>query len=441
MASISVEGGVPLVGSLEVSGSKNSSVKLVYASMFSNEDVTISNVPRISRVEEDLEIVRSVGAKAQWVSENSLVLNGSGINSYELSSDVGRKNRTSLLLAGPLIYRYGKASLPKIKDTSFKTSPINRFLDTWEGLGIEISETKDHYLLDGKNLSPGDVSFKHTTRMGTESAILSALCVNGEVNINNASEDCEVDELLKFLKTLGANVSRTDTRKIKVSGKTIFRGGSFKVGPDREDALVFLIGALITNGNVTVKGVDREEMSSFVSLLMKIGGKFEFVNDGLKVWSTGEKLNSTNVTIAAPPGLVSEWQPLITLLLSYAEGESTIYDTVYYDRFDYVKDLNRMGAQIDITKPSEVGLESIVTDDSYLNKDEPSTVIKTKGPVKLRPARLDVSDPRYGAVLVLAALSAVGKSELFNAEKIEESFQEFYGRLKELGAKIDVLNI
>ena len=144
MSSVVVEGNIPLIGSVSVSGSKNSAIKLIYASMFSNEDVFLENVPHISMIEEELDIVRSIGGTAQWVGKNTLLLNGSTIESYKIPFKVDRKYRTTFLFTGILLYRFGKAYIPKVYDTSFKASPINRLLETWDSLGVIYAEDDNH---------------------------------------------------------------------------------------------------------------------------------------------------------------------------------------------------------------------------------------------------------------------------------------------------------
>jgi len=438
MSTINIEGGTPLIGTVNISGSTNSAIKLIYAAMFSNEDVILDNVPKVGMVENDLEVVRSVGAKAEWVSGGRLLLNGSGIDSYKISPELGSKYRTSYLFAGALLYRFGKAQFPKINEETLKYGSVNRFFETWKSLGITIEEDKDFYLLTAENLTGGHVSFKNPTHLGTDNAILSSLFMSGETIISNASQEPEIDDHISFLKTIGANVERIEPTKIKVVGSNIFKGGSFRVCTDKVEAVFFAAAALLTGGNILIKGAEKESLAAFINYLLKIGARFEFSGSELKVWKTDEELNAEKITIAPYPGLIPEWQSILTLVATKSNGESLIHDTVYPDRFEYVQDLNRMGAHIELVKPSEAGLSSVVSSDVYDEKQgEPATIAKVLGPVKLKATRLNIETARYGPVLVLAALIAEGKSEIFDSEKVENGFENFYEKLKNLGAKIN----
>ncbi len=438
MSGITVEGGTPLMGTVLVSGSKNSVLKLIPAAMFSNEDIVLSNVPRIKSVFDDLEIITSIGGKAEWVGSNTLILNGSSVNTYEIPSDIGSKYRTTMLLAGPLLFRFGKAYIPKHKPTSFKPGPVNRFLDTWRSLGFRVEEDENYYRIFSETPNGASIVFRTSSHTATDNAILSSVFVQGETIINNASEECEIDDLVETLSLMGASVERIEPRKIKINGVSIFKGTKFEVCPDKSEVASFAAAAVITKGNISIRGVRKDAMVQFVNLLNKIGARFEFSEDELRVWRHDEEIQPTTVEVSATPGFVPDWQSLATLILTQANGESTIHDTVYIDRFGFIVDLNRMGAKIEIIKPSEAGIVPVISDDSYdyEKMGEPSTLARIKGPSKLRGERLTISDFRYGAALLLAALCAEGKSEIIGVENIENFFEGFVDKLKSLGAKI-----
>jgi len=438
MSGTIIEGGNPLVGCVNVSGSKNSAIKLFHAALFSNEDIIISNVPKLKAVLDDIEIIESIGGKVQWVGQNSVVINGSQINSYEIPAVLGSKSRTTILLAGPLLFRFGRALLPKYKSENYRASPINRFIDTWRNLGVVVEEDDSSIKLTGENLASANIVFKTSSHMATDNAILSSVFIQGETVISNASEECEVDDLIGLLKAMGANVERTEPRKIKVVGGNIFKGAKFEVCPDKSEIATFAAAAILTKGNITLKGVNRDVIVQFINFLNKIGIRFEFQSGELKVWRNDEEVKPIQLEISPSPGFVSDWQAVATVILTQAKGESIVHDTVYVDRFGYVIDLNRMGAKIEMLSPSKVGLISVISDDSYdfEKMGEPLTVAKITGPSKLKGERLNIEDFRYGAVLVLSALCAEGKSEIIGIEHIEHYFENFVSKLKSLGAKI-----
>jgi UDP-N-acetylglucosamine 1-carboxyvinyltransferase len=438
MPGIIVEGGSPLMGTVLVSGSKNSALKLIPAAMFSNEDVVLSNVPRIKAVFDDLEIISSIGGKAEWIGSNTLILNGSSVNTHEIPLDIGSKYRTTMLLAGPLLFRFGKAFIPKYKTTSFKSGPVNRFLDTWKTLGFKIEEDDNYYKIFSDNANGASIVFRTSSHTATDNAILSSVFVQGETIINNASEECEIDDLVGMLYQMGASVERIEPRKIKINGVSIFKGTKFEVCPDKSEIATFATAAVVTKGNISIRGVRKDAMVQFVNFLNKIGARFEFSDTELRVWRHDEEIQPLNLEVSATPGFVPDWQSLATLTLTQANGESTVHDTVYIDRFGYSVDLNRMGAKIEIIKPSEAGIVPIISDDSYdyEKMGEPTTLARIQGPSKIRGERLTIDDFRYGAVLLLAALCAEGKSEIIGIENIENFFEGFVNKLKSLGAKI-----
>ena len=438
MPGIIIEGGSPLMGSVVVSGSKNSVLKLIPAAMFSNEDVVLSNVPRIKSVFDDLEVIKSIGGKADWVGQNTLILNGSQVNSYEVPQEIGSKCRTTILLAGPLLFRFGKTFIPKYKQASFQAGPINRFLDTWKTLGFTVEEDENYYRLSSDNPTNANITFRTSSHMATDNSILSSVFVPGETIISNASEECEIDDLVGLLKAMGANIDRIEPRKLRLVGGSMFKGAKFEVCPDKSEVATFAAAAVVTRGNISLKGVKKDAVVQFINFLNKIGVKFEFSKDELRVWRHNEELQPSQVEVSATPGFVPDWQSIATLVLTQAVGESTVHDTVYTDRFGYTVDLNRMGAKIEVVTPGEVGLVPVISDDSYdfEKNGPPKTVAKIIGPSKLRGERLTISDFRYGAVLILAALCAEGKSEIIGVEHVEEYFESFMNKLKALGAKI-----
>ena len=438
MPGITVEGGAPLIGSVVVSGAKNSAIKLMYAALFSNEDVILTNVPRIKAVFDDISIIQSIGGKAEWLGNNTLVLNGASITTYEVPKEIGSKYRTTFLLAGPLLFRFGKAILPKFVSSAFPGSPVNRFFDTWRSLGVLVEETEDLITLSGESVGPANIVFKTSSHTATDNAILSSVFVSGETTISNASEECEVDDLINLFRAMGANIERVEPRKIRVVGGNIFKGTRFEVCPDKSEIAAFAVAAVSTKGNISIKGVKRDVMVQFVNFLNKIGVRFDFQNDELRVWRNDEVILPANLDISPTPGFVPDWMSVATLVLTQAEGESIIHDTVYINRFGFVRDLNRMGAKVELLKPSEAGLACVISDDSYdfEKLGDPKTVAKVSGPSKLRGEKLTIEDFRNGAVLLLASLCADGKSEIMGVENIEDYFENFVNKLKSLGAKI-----
>src|SRR3990172_3989889 len=431
MSTVIIEGGSPLLGTVQVSGTRNSALKLMAAAMFSNDDVILQNVPKIDVVEDDIKMIRILGGRADWAGAGRVILNGSDITSYEVPLETGSKYRTSLLMAPPLLFRFGKASIPKYKTRLSVPRPVNRILEVWKSLGITIEEDEDYYFISSANASSGHVNFKIPSHMSTDVLIMTAAFLPGETEINNASEESEIDDLIDLMNAMGGNVVRSEPRLIKVNGVNIFKGASVEVQPDKTEAVVFSIAALITKGNVVIKNINRNIMVPLVNFLTKIGARYEFEQNSIKILLHDEELQAMNLTIAPTPGFVPDWQSAAKLLLTQCNGTSYIHDTVYTDRFGYTKDLNRIGAKIKLLNPSEAGSSYVISDDTYDvdRLGEPYTVAKTNGPVKLKGEKMNITDFRYGTVHVLAALAAEGRSEIEGSDILDCYIENFMLKL------------
>lgn len=438
MSSIIVRGGKPLQGTVQISGAKNSALKLIAAALFANDDVIFENMPRMGNVSTDLEIIKALGGEVKWLSDNKLLINGSKIKTTEIPYDLGSKYRTAALHTAALVYRFGKATLPIPGGCKIGLRPMNRWVETWKNLGIEVENDDKNFYLNAEKIEGANVNFKINTHMGTDNAILFSMFAPGETIISNAAEEPEVDDLIDFVNMMGAEVERIEPRKIKVIGKNNFNGGTFRVLEDRNEVVTYAVAALVTNGNITIKGVDRKNLLSFVNVLSKMNAKFDISENEMRVWCKGENFEPIDVTTAPYPGFMTDWQPLITLLLTQANGTSLVHDTVYVDRFGYTKDLNRMGANTKLLKPSEVDKEAVISEDTYDIKEmgEPQTVARINGPTDLRGTKLLVPDLRAGATLVLAALAAKGKSEVVGFENVSRGYEDFIEKLSALGAEI-----
>jgi UDP-N-acetylglucosamine 1-carboxyvinyltransferase len=435
---LSIDGAVPLIGDVRLSGAKNSALKLIPTAMLSNDDVVLENVPRVTGVIKFTEVIQQLGGKAEWVGEHKLILNGSGLHSFEIPGDFGFEYRVACLMAAPLVFRFGKAVLPRPFSRS-GLLPINRWMDTWVSLGFQVAEDGKYIRVGSGDLKGTTVTFKTSTHSGTDNAIISSLFVPGETVINNAAEEVEVDDLIEFSNLIGGRVERIEPKKIRVTGTNVFKGGKFTIQPDKSEAVVFATAAVMTKGNITIQNVEKIQLTAFVNTITKMGCKYEFFNDSMRIWASEENLLPVSVTTAAAPGFMTDWQSFITLLATRAEGISHVYDTIYTDRFDYIKDLNRMGAKIELLKPSEAGFPVMISDDSYDQgqKGEPNTVAKISGPTKLKGTRINIPDIHSAVALIVAAMSAEGKSELGGISNLSKLHEGLLDKFVNLGARIE----
>lgn len=438
MSTYIVEGAHQLEGTIKPAGSKDSAVNLLAASLFSNEDVVLENVPRTSDIDIIITIIQAIGGTIAWIGDNKLSINGSTISTHVVPQELGSETRFSTLLAGPLLFRFGKAVLPKTINTPTRPYPINRWVDTWKALGNEVEADKDSIHIEAKEQYGGNISFKISTHMGTANALLTAVFTPGQTVISNAAEESELDDLIEFLNIIGGEVERIEPRKIRIIGRNVFSSGYFEIQPDNIETIAFATAALVTKGSITIKGIKRLQLTSFVNFLTNMGARFEYDREKLCVWYGGEEFKPLRLESAPSPGFLADWLPFATLLLCFGHGGSCINDTIYMDRYGFVQDLNRMGANINLKKPSEVGYQCVISDESYDYESlgEPMSSVEVNGPVKLRGARLNMNDNRFDSVLVIAALSADGKSELIGIDAMFVRYENFFEKLSSLGASI-----
>ncbi|MBP8960752.1 UDP-N-acetylglucosamine 1-carboxyvinyltransferase [Patescibacteria group bacterium] len=417
MNAVKIEGKTPLNGSVTPSGSAISASKLIIASLYSGEEVILENIPKVGFTEDEVSLIQSLGGECFWLEGSKLRINTSGVNTHRIPYEIGSRNRSALLAAGPLLFRFGKAVIPKPVNTPQKASPIDRFILVWEDLGFKVSQDREWISIETSDEGSKDISFKSNTHSGTENAILSSLFIKGTTVINNAAEEPEVDDLISFVNLIGANVKRTESRRIEVTGGTIFKGGVFEVQRDKNEAIFFAVAGLLTKGSVTIKNVNKVSVSAFLSVLNKMGANFEFQGNDLSVWYGGETFVPVDVSSNPAPGFLTDWMPALCVLATQAQGVSVLSENIYSDVWGYIRDLNRMGARISILEgtPEKVSIT---------------------GPTVFHPVTLDISDIRSGMALLLAALSSEGVVDIRGIEYLDAVFEDLVVKLQKLGAKI-----
>lgn len=434
-----VDGGTNLKGNLSVSGSKNAAIKMIAASLLTSEEITLSNVPNISDVEVIVNMVRNLGTEVEWIDENKLRLRSVSPVSQKIPTEITRTTRSAVMLMAPLLARYGNFSICSPGGDGIGVRPINRHLDALCAFGAEVGEKDGCYNGRAKTgLHGAEVGFKKSTVMGTETAILAGVLAFGKTIINNAAAEPEVDDLVEFLNKMGAQITRKDERTIELEGVTVLHGTAHEVMPDRNEAVTYAVAAAVTRGDVTISKINPQLLTSFLAKIHKMGISFEVGKNSLRVWVEKDTiLSPVDIETSPHPGFMTDWQQPFCVLLTQAVGVSHIHETIYLNRFEYIKELNRMGAKIELLKPSERGLKAS-TDEEYdlTAGGEPTTLAEITGPVSLVSRRLNIPDLRAGATLVIAALAAKGQSEILGIEHIDRGYENFEGKLAGLGAHI-----
>lgn len=437
-----IESSTPLKGQVQISGAKNVAIKMVAASLLTSEEVVLENIPRIDDVGVVVEIVRNLGVKTEFLDEHTLGLRADEVFSSTVPHSLGVKSRSAIITIGPLLTRFGEVTLPEPGGCRIGLRPINRHLEALEKLGATVSHEGGVFKISAPRLKGTTIKFDKNTVMGTENTILAAVLAEGETEILNSAEEPEVDELIALLNRMGARIKRdeNESRRIIIEGVRELGGARHRILPDRNEAVTFAVAAAATRGDVTIVDARPLELTAFLAKLEKMGVGFDIQGKNLRVWlEKTAVLQPVQIETAPHPGFMTDWQQPACVLLTQASGESLLHETVYEDRFEYVKELAKMGAKIKIMTPTKAGIAFEVEKYSFdwAGEEEPKAVAKISGPTPLSGCQLQIPDLRAGAALVLAALAAEDISEILGVEHIDRGYEKFDEKLRNLGAKIE----
>lgn len=416
---LKISGGKPLLGEVEISGAKNSALKILIASLFTNEDVYISNVPKVKSLEKELQILESLGSKVEWITSSYLKINNSKLTSSVIPIELGKNLFTSFLFAGPLLYRFGEATIP-LPDNG--TEDIERFIQTWSQLNIEINFDTDFIYLRSDNSKSGRVEIPRTSHTATDNAILSSIFLNGETTIINTSEEVEVKDLVNFCREMGAEIEYENKKVLKIKGQRHFKGAEFEVVSDLSEVVFFTVLALLTNGNVIIKNIDKSNLSFLIAFLNKIDASFEFTsNSELRVWRRGGEIKEFDVSSSAYPNIISDYIPYLLILSLFTKEECVLNDTSYKNKFSYIYLLNKIGAKIKLFEGS--------------NDYERCDII-VKGNSNFNFDKVNVENSSYPEVFLLLSLALNSSTEILNSQKFESSFENLIEKVVKLGAEV-----
>lgn len=435
MEKLVIRGGKRLHGSVKVSGSKNVALKLMVAACLTKEEIVIENIPLISDLMVMAEIIEQLGGKVEFKG-HTVHIRMKEFKEDKITLDKAVEIRTSFMFLSPLLARLGKAIVPNPGGCRIGARPIDRVIDGLKKLGssIKYNSRDGYFYANAKELVGTKYRFEKNTHTGTETMIIAAVLAKGTTILNNAAEEPEVDELINFLNSMGAKITRINPRVIKIEGVDKLHGTRFRINSDRNEIVTFAIAALMTDGEILIKNIRRDGLKEFLDALEKAGAGFEEKEDGIKFYHK-DGLRSIKVTTSFYPGFMTDWQGPWAVLMTKANGESIVHETVYENRFSYVEELKKMGASLklfnpEVKNPSKTYNFNITDDKDFFH------ALKIFGPSNLHNAILNVSDLRAGATLVLAALSAKGESVIFGLEHLDRGYEDFDKRLRGLGANI-----
>jgi len=438
MAKYLINGGSVLKGKVRVSGAKNSVFKLMLAAALSDDESVIENVCLVRNVFLVKEILEYLGAKVSLNSEKvSCNLSGKNLYCFEIPSEFGKESRASSMMIPILLHRFGQAKVPLPGGDSIGARSLDRHFLGLEALGASVTQ-KEGFIVatSAKRLVGTKYTFEKNTHTGTETLIMAASLARGRTILNNAAEEPEVDDLISFLNKMGAKIQRVEKRKIIIDGVERLHSATHRAMPDQNEAVTFACAALATKGDILVQEAKKEHLQAFLEKVKEAGGKFEIDSEGIRFFYQ-DFLKATSVETAPYPGFKTDWQALWATLMTQAQGQSTIHETVYESRFGYVSYLQSMGAKIKLFNPKVTDPEKVYNFNLKDVKSGSFHAIKISGPSLLHGVDLVVNDIRAGATLTLAALIAEGQSSIDNVEMIERGYEKLEERLQGLGARID----
>lgn len=413
-----VRGGRPLHGKIEISGAKNSALPCLAATLLSEETVTLHNVPYVKDLITQRRLLEDLGATVLTPELRTHKVNARGVQVFEAPYELVKTMRASVLALGPLLARFGQAKVSLPGGCAIGTRPIDLHLRAFEQLGAVVSlESGDVVARAPKGrLTGAEVEFEKVTVTGTENVMMAASLAEGRTTIRNAACEPEIDDLAELLNKMGARIRGAGTAEITIDGVEALGGAEHTIIPDRIETGTFLAAAAITGGEIEVKGCRPEHLGAVIAKLREAGVEIDELNQStLLVRRSSAGLKACDVVTEPHPLFPTDMQAQYMALMTQAEGTSTIIETIFENRFMHASELVRLGADIQIH-----GNTAVVT-----------------GPSRLMGAKIQASDLRASASLVLAALCAEGETLIDRVYHIDRGYETIVRKLRSLGADIE----
>ena len=413
MDRIVVRGGARLEGQVAASGSKNATLALMAGALLANGESELRNVPRLRDVEAMLELLRALGARADWNGDHSVCIDGASTSNPEAPYDLVRKMRASFMVLGPLLARFGTARVSEPGGCAIGVRPIDQHLKGLEALGSKVRIDHGYVEATTSGLGGGRVAFDLTTVNGTQNVMMAAALASGETVLENAAREPEVVELADFLCRMGADVRGAGGDRVTIRGVRELRGVRHEVSGDRIEAGTLLCAGIVTRGDVTVTGIDSASLESTLDKLRETGAEVEVEPDRVRARAEGG-LHGVRLVTAPFPGYPTDMQAQLMAVLITAEGSSVVTERVFENRFMHVPELQRLGADIALSGRSA----------------------HVRGVPRLMGAPVMATDLRASAGLIVAALAAEGDTVVNRVYHIDRGYERIEEKLRSLGAAI-----
>ncbi|MBE7038868.1 MAG: UDP-N-acetylglucosamine 1-carboxyvinyltransferase [Ruminococcaceae bacterium] len=408
-----INGGTPLFGEVNISGAKNAAVAIIPAAILIEDECIIENVPDIKDVRIILDMLCSMGAKVEKIDANTVKIDATSLDTYIVGKEKASKMRASYYMLGALCSRFKKAVVPPPGGCNFGIRPIDQHIKGFEALNCKTEIKHGNIELDASDIKGGQVYFDVVSVGATINIMLAAVKAPGVTIMENAAKEPHIVDVANFLNSMGANIKGAGTDVIKITGVEKLHGGVYGVIPDQIEAGSYMFAAAATRGDVTIKNVIPKHLDAITSKFVEMGVDVEEGDDYVRVNAKGA-LNKINVKTLPYPGFPTDLQPPMVALLTTVSGTSIVTESVWDSRFQYVSELEKMGAKITVN----------------------GQVAVVEGGKSLTGADVCATDLRAGAGMIIAALSANGKSSICNIHHIDRGYENIEQKLISLGAKI-----
>jgi len=432
-----IKGGRPLKGEVVLSGAKNVALKTIIAALMFKGDVILKNIPKINDVLDLIELIKSLGAKVDFIEKNTLKINSSSLKSNRVDLQYGSKIRVSFMLFAPLLSRFGECFVPNPGGCRIGARPIDRIIKGLVALGIKIDYDTETGYYHAKMVSKpkGKYRFEKPSHTGTELLMMIGLMTDEKVVIENIANEPEIDDLILYLNSSGAKISEEEHTITIAKNLELEQKEAFTIMSDRNELVTYATLAIASHGDLTIGPIDENLIDSFLKIMKEVGaGVEEISNFKYRFFYKGE-IKAVNIETSPHPGFMTDWQPSWAILMLRSNGQSVIHERVFENSFSYVKELKKLGAIIDFIDVAVENPEIFYHFNHEKGKVYQQT-IKIQGGDELHNAILNISDLRAGAALACAALLADGESVVNGALILERGYEDFVEKVRKLGGEI-----
>lgn len=410
-----IQGGKKLSGEIDVRGSKNATTPILAATLLTEKECIISNIPLIEDVFTMLKILESIGVEVKWLGERKISLRAEKLDLGKMDFAFMKKIRSSILLFGPLSARFSKFRIAHPGGCVIGKRPVGTHFDALRKMGVEIKQDGKFYSVDSGKKKPAKVVLAEFSVTATENAMMLAAALSGKTIIKIAAAEPHVEDLGKFLIKLGAKINGLGTHTLEITGSRKLHGAKHEIIYDANEAATFLIMGVATGSGIKVKNAKEDHLDIILEKLREFGADFKIGKNYIEVIPAKKLKAVPKIDARIYPGIPTDVQAPFGVLATQAQGKTLIHDTLFEGRFNYIQEINKMGAKAEVINPHQAIIE---------------------GPTKLQGTTIQSFDLRAGAALIIAALIAKGKTIINDIYQVDRGYEKIEERLQKLGANI-----